>query len=215
MSLCLPQRKPEFAGALMWVAMYAIKGPAAGSGPSPCAGEHGGQGQKLSEEGSFLLDSNSMFRWGSSLLNASLVWQLNVYEYTPLHTPCVFLTAADCRSSPLPGRLWSCCLPACRRLPLCVSTLDCPIPNRFLLPTSRPLMELLFARLPPPLRAAAVRRVAKFLLESTLTSVGAEASVLCNAVAWSDPQVGAGGGGLTAGLTVFVGAGRDKLACCW
>ena len=27
------------------------------------AGEHGGQGQKLGEEGSFLLDSNSMFRW--------------------------------------------------------------------------------------------------------------------------------------------------------
>ena len=50
-------------------------------------------------------------------------------------------------------------------------------------------MELLFARLPPPLRASAIRRVAKFLLESTLTSVGAEASVLCNAIAWADPQV--------------------------
>ncbi|KAL4431419.1 hypothetical protein ABPG75_006675 [Micractinium tetrahymenae] len=52
----------------------------------------------------------------------------------------------------------------------------------------RPLMELLFARLPPPLRHAAIRRVSKFLIESTLTSVGAEASVLCNAVAWADPQ---------------------------
>ncbi len=75
-------------------------------------------------------------------------------------------------------------------------------------------MELLFARLPPPLRAAAVRRVAKFLLESTLTSVGAEASVLCNAVAWADPQVGAAAGDLTAGLTVFGGGIGDKLASC-
>ena len=49
-------------------------------------------------------------------------------------------------------------------------------------------MELLFARLPPPLRTSAIRRVAKFLLESTLTSVGAEAAVLCNAVAWADPR---------------------------
>ena len=53
-------------------------------------------------------------------------------------------------------------------------------------------MELLFARLPPALRQAAIKRVAKFLLESTLSSVGAEASVLCNAVAWADPQVGGG-----------------------
>jgi hypothetical protein len=50
-------------------------------------------------------------------------------------------------------------------------------------------MELLFARLPPPLRRTATRRVAAFLLESTLSSVGAEASVLCNAVAWADPEV--------------------------
>ncbi|KAI3424360.1 hypothetical protein D9Q98_009913 [Chlorella vulgaris] len=52
----------------------------------------------------------------------------------------------------------------------------------------RPLMELLFARLPPSLRKGAIRRVAKFLLESTFTSVAAEASVLCNAVAWADSQ---------------------------
>jgi len=39
-----------------------------------CAGEHGAQGQKLAmEEGSFLLDSNSMFRWGYCMV---------------LHNPC-------------------------------------------------------------------------------------------------------------------------------
>ena len=68
-------------------------------------------------------------------------------------------------------------------------------------------MELLFARLPPPLRASAVRRVSKFLLESTLTSVGAEASVLCNAVAWADPQVGA----WVLGFLTDVGAGCKFL----
>ena len=64
-----------------------------------------------------------------------------------------------------------------------------PLPTSAQLETRRPLMELLFARLPPALRGAAIRRVAQFLLESTLTSVGAEAAVLCNAVAWADPQV--------------------------
>ena len=34
----------------------------------------------------------------------------------------------------------------------------------------RPLMEILFARLPPALRRRAVRRVAAFLAESTFTS---------------------------------------------
>jgi hypothetical protein len=50
-------------------------------------------------------------------------------------------------------------------------------------------MELLFARLPPALRRAAIRRTAAFLLDSSLASVGAEASVLCNAIAWADPEV--------------------------
>ena len=35
---------------------------------------------------------------------------------------------------------------------------------------SRPLLELLFGRLPGALRAPAIRRVARFLLDSTLTS---------------------------------------------
>ncbi|KAL6772361.1 hypothetical protein ACKKBG_A29920 [Auxenochlorella protothecoides x Auxenochlorella symbiontica] len=53
----------------------------------------------------------------------------------------------------------------------------------------RPLMELLFSRLPPGLRRHAIQRVGRFLLETTLSSVMAEAAVLCNAVAWADPRL--------------------------
>jgi hypothetical protein len=67
-------------------------------------------------------------------------------------------------------------------------------------------MELLFARLPPSLRKGAIRRVAKFLLESTFTSVAAEASVLCNAVAWADSQV-------RSGLVARGYARLDSLSC--
>lgn len=67
-------------------------------------------------------------------------------------------------------------------------------------------MELLFARLPPSLRKGAIRRVAKFLLESTFTSVAAEASVLCNAVAWADSQV-------RSGLVASGYARLDSLSC--
>ena len=123
------------------------------------------------------------------------------------------------------GPSWSCCLRAC--LPHCCMLIASQLFQHSAAARSlfRPLMELLFARLPPPLRTSAVRRVSKFLLESTLTSVGAEASVLCNAVAWADPQVGAGcsdllpvgGVGLTAGLTTDVGAELQwsKMWCRW
>ncbi|KFM25207.1 Proteasome activator complex subunit 4 [Auxenochlorella protothecoides] len=53
----------------------------------------------------------------------------------------------------------------------------------------RPLMELLFSRLPPGLRRHAIQRVGRFLLETTLSSVMVEAAVLCNAVAWADPRL--------------------------
>jgi hypothetical protein len=55
----------------------------------------------------------------------------------------------------------------------------------------RPAVELLFARLPPRARAAAVRRVARFLLEETLASVTAEAAILANAAACADPEAAA------------------------
>ena len=43
------------------------------------AGEHGGQGQKLGmEEGSFLLDSNSMFRYCTAACTAGRYCQLAV-----------------------------------------------------------------------------------------------------------------------------------------
>lgn len=55
----------------------------------------------------------------------------------------------------------------------------------------RPLMELLYMRLPPAVRAAAIRRTAAFLLENTFTSVTSEAAILCNALAWADPATAA------------------------
>lgn len=50
-------------------------------------------------------------------------------------------------------------------------------------------MELLFVRLPLLLRAPAIRRASKFLLENTFSSVTSEAAVLCNAIAWADSAV--------------------------
>jgi hypothetical protein len=55
----------------------------------------------------------------------------------------------------------------------------------------RPLMELLYMRLPGPLRTAAIKKTAKFLLESSFSSVTSEAAILCNAMAWADPTVAA------------------------
>jgi hypothetical protein len=58
-----------------------------------------------------------------------------------------------------------------------------PEPGSFLLDADsmfRPAAELLFARLPPGPRAAAVRRVARFLLSETLASVTAE-ELTCSA----------------------------------
>ena len=55
----------------------------------------------------------------------------------------------------------------------------------------RPLVELLFARLPPSLKGVAIKRTARFLLENTLTSMSSEASLLCNAIAWNDPEAAA------------------------
>ena len=52
----------------------------------------------------------------------------------------------------------------------------------------RPFMELLYMRLPPNLRSMAIRRTAQFLLENTFSSVTSEAAILCNAVAWADPE---------------------------
>ena len=52
----------------------------------------------------------------------------------------------------------------------------------------RPLMELLYARLPPDLRMRAIRQTSEFLLGNTLASVAPEAAILCNAMAWADPE---------------------------
>ena len=52
----------------------------------------------------------------------------------------------------------------------------------------RPMIELLFARLPHNLKHGAIRRLARFVLTTTLPSVTTEASVLCNAAAWADPK---------------------------
>lgn len=50
-----------------------------------------------------------------------------------------------------------------------------------------PMMELLFARLPPALRGLAMRQLGRFLTGSCLPSVAHEAAVLANAAAWADP----------------------------
>ena len=53
----------------------------------------------------------------------------------------------------------------------------------------RPLMELLFARLPEELRARAIKQTSNFLLGSTFSSVVSEAAILCNAMSWADPDL--------------------------
>jgi len=55
----------------------------------------------------------------------------------------------------------------------------------------RPLMELLYMRLPADLRNVAIKKTAKFLLESSFSSVTSEAAILCNAMAWADPDLAA------------------------
>ena len=52
----------------------------------------------------------------------------------------------------------------------------------------RPLMELLFSRLPEPFRTRTIKQTAGFLLGSTFSSVAPEAAILCNAMAWADPE---------------------------
>ncbi len=52
----------------------------------------------------------------------------------------------------------------------------------------RPLMELLFARLPEPFRTRTIKHTSEFLLGSTFSSVAPEAAILCNAMAWADPD---------------------------
>lgn len=52
----------------------------------------------------------------------------------------------------------------------------------------RPLVEILFRRLPSDLRISSLKRIKYFVLTNTLPSVTAEASILCNAIAWADPQ---------------------------
>lgn len=52
----------------------------------------------------------------------------------------------------------------------------------------RPLMELLFARLPEPFRTRTIKHTSEFLLGSTFSSVAPEAAILCNAMSWADPD---------------------------
>lgn len=52
----------------------------------------------------------------------------------------------------------------------------------------RPLVELLFARLPEKMRQRAIKRTSKFLLGTTLSSAAPEASILSNAMVWADPK---------------------------
>lgn len=53
----------------------------------------------------------------------------------------------------------------------------------------RPLMELLFARLPSELRERAIKQTSNFLLGNTFSSVVPEAAILCNAMSWADPDL--------------------------
>eukprot|EP00873_Tetraselmis_striata_P035714 jgi/Tetstr1/455978/TSEL_042757.t2 len=55
----------------------------------------------------------------------------------------------------------------------------------------RPLMELLFSRLPAELQAIAIRRVSRFLVTTTLPGVTTEGSVLCNAATCANPTLAA------------------------
>lgn len=52
----------------------------------------------------------------------------------------------------------------------------------------RPLIELLFARVHKDLRKRLVRQTAEFLLGNTFSSVAPEAAILCNSMAWADPE---------------------------
>eukprot|EP00891_Asterochloris_glomerata_P001540 jgi/Astpho2/1540/fgenesh1_pg.00026_%23_29_t len=52
----------------------------------------------------------------------------------------------------------------------------------------RPLVELLFARLPPGLQRVAMKHVTRFMLGTTMPSVSNEASLICNAAAWAAPE---------------------------
>ena len=53
----------------------------------------------------------------------------------------------------------------------------------------RPVMDLLFCRLPPGLQSAAIKRVARFVLYTTLPSVTSHASMLCSAAALAAPEL--------------------------
>ena len=55
----------------------------------------------------------------------------------------------------------------------------------------RPMVELLFARLPPTMRSHAISRLARFVTTNTLPSVTQEAAILCNAAGWADPDAAA------------------------
>lgn len=52
----------------------------------------------------------------------------------------------------------------------------------------RPLIELLFARVDKDLRKRLVRQTSEFLLGNTFSSVAPEAAILCNSMAWADPE---------------------------
>lgn len=53
----------------------------------------------------------------------------------------------------------------------------------------RPLMELLFVRLPRTVQVAAAKKTASFLLGNILTSMCPEAAVLCNGIVLADPAL--------------------------
>ncbi len=55
----------------------------------------------------------------------------------------------------------------------------------------RPMVELLFARLPRTMRVRAISRLARFVTTNTLPSVTQEAAILCNAAGWADPATAA------------------------
>lgn len=52
----------------------------------------------------------------------------------------------------------------------------------------RPFMELLFARLPPPLYRHALQRIARFLQTTTLPGAVSEVGVLAAAIVWANPD---------------------------
>ncbi|DBA73425.1 TPA: hypothetical protein ACH3X1_011462 [Trebouxia sp. C0004] len=54
----------------------------------------------------------------------------------------------------------------------------------------RPMMELLFARLPQDLQLHAIKQLARFVTTTTLASVTNETALICNAAAWAAPDTG-------------------------